>query len=743
MPLRDRWNDPIPDAAALVVDLAGRYTASDRRAYRDQYLEEALAALDSLEQLSTDPVAVRLAVWFHRAVHAPGGQPAEDAEASAELAEESLPAYGVSGARVTEVARLVRLTGSASPDAADANAEVLLDAVNATYAAPNYATHASELRRDADDRSTAIKQRLAVVRGLLDGPLYRTQLGRERFDSAARANLTRELAVLDSEIPAPWRGWQRAALIAAAVFSPFLAALAAYGAAHYSWRSPSTSDSVWFPSVLCVLELCTVPLLARFASRVGRMAKLVSGTVVAVALAGLIVTWVLTPAKTPSTGPGDRVPLLMISAVLLLVAGIASLASSWPIARHPRPAFNRGQLLAASTTVAVIFAALVFVGEPIHHAYLLSANEHLTGSDVPAGEPARPELTGGVAWTSQGISYSADALGGAVSTRHGIALASGLGTVVMLDPATGKQRWRYSRSDSDGRPELAATADGQLLIANFDGVGYLVLDAATGKRKETWPRGTRDHDLKSADPALTGERVGKGSDKLHGVDVDGTSRWTFKPGQCTTIDAAATADTALAFLWGQCHKDNETTALDLKTGKKLWSRPDSWFGQRPMTVGGLLVGTERDGRAEDEMRGTLVGVEPRTGAVKWRWQVPSAWACGTKVTAVGDQLVLLDCPTVAAKNTQTVVTVLKAETGGVVWQRTGPVKIGPQFAVTTDGRVAMVPDLEAADHCLLDVIDETGYRQVTLPAEVLCRGGIHAIGNQLLAAGHESVLALR
>lgn len=743
MKLGDRWNDLIPDGTELCADLTGRYLARERRAYRDQYLEVVLTALDSLEQLSTDPVAVRLAVWFHRAVHEPNGTPAEDAEQSAELAETNLPSYDVSSARVAEVARLIRLTGAPDPAAEDPNAEVFLDAVNAIYAGSNYATHASELRGEVADRSTAVKQRLASVHELLDGPIYRTQLGRERFDEAARANLTRELAVLDGVLPAPWRGWQRAALIAAAVFSPFLAAVAAYGAAHYSWRSPSSSDSAWFPGVLCVLELCAVPLFIRFAPRVGRTARLVSGAVVAVGLSGLIITWVLVPARTPSTGVGDRVPLLMISGILLLVGGIAGLASCWPVAHHPRPLLNRGQLLAALTTVAVIFAVTVFGGDPIRRGYLLSANEHLTGPGAPAGEAVRPELNGDIAWVSRPISYSYDGLRGAVSTRHGIAVVSEAGTIEMLDPATGEVRWRYLRSDDDGRPELSATADGQLLVAAFDDVGYLVLDAATGQRKEAWPRGTRDHDIESTDPLLTGEQVSKGSDKLRGVNLDGTSRWTFEPGRCTTIGAAATADTALAFLSVQCgERNHETTALDLKTGRKLWSRPSDWIGEQPISVGGLIVWTEPDGRPKGEMRGTLVGVEPRTGAVKWRWQVPSDWACDTQLRAAGDQLVLLNCPTVAAKDTQTVVTVIKAETGVVAWQRTGPVKLTPRAAVTTDGRVATVPDLEAQDHCMLDVIDEAGYRRVGLPAEVTCRAGVQAVGNQFLVSSRNAIMAL-
>ena len=490
-----------------------------------------------------------------------------------------------------------------------------------------------------------------------------------------------------------------------------------------------------------------------FARRDDRTAKLVSGAVVVAAVAGLIITWLLVPARTPSTGVGDRVPLLMISLILLLVAGIAALASSWPVA-PTRPMLNRGQLLSGLTTVAVIFGVTVFVGEPIHRSYLLSANEHLTGPGAPAGEPrgdgapageaVRPELNGGLAWVSRSTSYTSDALRNAVATRHGIAIAREMGTIEMLDPATGEQRWRYARSDSDERPHLYATADGQLLVASFDDVGYLVLDAATGKRKETWPRGTRDHDIESTDPLLTGEQVSKGSDKLRGVDLDGKARWTFEPGRCTTIGAAATADTALAFLSLDCgDKTDKTTAMDLKTGKKLWTHPCTYLGDRPLAVGGLVVWIEPDGRPTGEMRGTLVGVEPRTGAVKWRWQLPSDWACDTKVTTAGDQLVLLNCPTVAAKETQTVVTVISAETGGVAWQRIGPVKLTAQLTVTTDARVVTIPNPDATDHCLLDVIDEAGYRQVGLPAEVACRGGVQAVGNQVLVSDRTSVMALR
>lgn len=149
--LRELWTDVIPDAGELADDLVGRYAGKSRYVYRDRYLETVLIALESLDQLSTDPTAVRLAAWFHRAVHQPGSTAQEDAEASAQMVEQVLPAYGVTPARTAEVARLVRLTGGTAPvKTQDANADVLLDAVNAILADKRYPTHAGEVRRDAE-----------------------------------------------------------------------------------------------------------------------------------------------------------------------------------------------------------------------------------------------------------------------------------------------------------------------------------------------------------------------------------------------------------------------------------------------------------------------------------------------------------------------------------------------------------------------------------------------------------------
>ncbi|HZX02528.1 MAG TPA: Pyrrolo-quinoline quinone, partial [Kribbella sp.] len=304
--LRARWDDLLPGSASLADDLVGRYVDRTRRAYREQYLKIVLTALDSLIQLSTDPTSVRLAAWLHRAVHEPGGTPPEDAEASARLAERLLPRYGVPSIRIAEVARLIRLTGdlaapapdSYAPPRRDANGDVLLDAVNAILASDptRYAVHTAEVRRDAGERKAALEHRYDDVRDLLDGHLYRTQLARQRLGQIARLNLESELAGLDSELPAPWRGWQQAGLTAVATFTAVAAAVVAIAASGASWQVPAADNEVGWPTVaLAVLSFFSAPVLFRCARSASQRARLIAGAILAIAVTSLLIAWAQTP----------------------------------------------------------------------------------------------------------------------------------------------------------------------------------------------------------------------------------------------------------------------------------------------------------------------------------------------------------------------------------------------------------------------------------------------------------------
>lgn len=750
--LRGRWNELIPGSTPLADELVARYVGRDRRAYRDQYLETVLTALESLIQLSTDPTSVRLAGWFHRAVHEPGGGPAEDAEASARLVEQTLPVYGVDPIRIAEVARLVRLTGelaapatdSYAPPRRDANGDVLLDAVNATLAAApvRYAAHTAEVRRDAGDRTTAMEHRYNEVRHLLEGHLYRTQLARQRLGPAARANLEAELAGLDSELPAPWRGWQQAALAATATFSAIASAVVSIAAAGASWQIPAVEpETGWPPVALAVLAFLSAPVLFRCARSGSQLAKLLSGGVVAVGVTGLLVAWAQIPITNPASGVGLRVPLLISALLLLLLAGAAALVASLLRVRTARflPSRNLGQQLAWLAVPGVIALALLLVVQPLARNYVLTANERLDVVHRPAGEVPRSVLDGKVAWVSRAISGAGAEE--AVGTKYGIAIPRQTGVIETLDPATGELRWRYTRSDSDEKPNLVATANGELLVAEFADVGYLLLDANTGERKAAWPGRTRDHSIQQADPLLTGERVSRGSDKLRGVDADGRQRWKFEPGRCTDIGAVATQDTVVTFLGHSCGDEpDEMVGLDLKSGKELWRKSPSDMYRRPVVVAGVVVVAEPGG--DSEVPAALVAVEPRTGETKWRWPVPRSWACRTLLAPAERLLVVVDCPGPATRqNNKTVVTAIEVATGRTAWQTTAPVSPRERVAVTTDARVVSLSGTSTG--CWANVISRSGYQRPRLPKGISCSRDPRAVGNLILTSGNDSIIALR
>ncbi|WP_433162117.1 PQQ-binding-like beta-propeller repeat protein [Kribbella sp. CA-247076] len=750
--LRARWDGLVPGSARLVDELVSRYVDRDRRAYRDHYLDTVLTALDSLIQLSTDPTSVRLAAWFHRAVHEPGGPPAEDAESSARLAEELLPRYGVPPIRIAEVARLIRLTGdlaapppdSYAPPRRDANGDVLLDAVNAVLAADpsRYAVHTAEVRRDAGDRRAALERRYDEVRQLLDGHLYRTQLARQRLSPVARVNLESELALLDSELPAPWRGWQQAALTATATFSAIAAAIVAIAASGASWQVPALEDEVgWPPVVLAAVALVSAPALFRCARSASQRSRLIAGSALATGVTGLLVAWAQLPRTNPAVGVGLRVPLLISALLLFVLAGTAALVASLLRTRAARylPARNVGQQLSWLVVPAVVALALLLIIQPLARNYVLSANERVEDSGRPAGKPSASAVDGTVAWVSKSVRGSGAEE--AIGTKHGIAIPRQSGVIEMLDAATGVLRWRYSRSDSDEKPNLVATGDGEYVLAEFDDIGYLLLDADTGERKAAWPGRTRDYVLHQADPLLTGERVARGSDKLRGVDPDGDERWTFEPGRCTGIGAVATSDTVVTFLGRSCGEErDELVGLDLKSGKQLWSKDATDNYRRPVVVAGLVVVAEPGG--DSDVPAALTAIEPRTGELKWRWPVPRDWACRTLMNAAGRYLVVVDCPTARKFEVgRTVVTAIDATTGRTAWQTTAPVSPRMKVTVTADGRVISLS--RSDDACWANVISRTGFRQVRLPTGISCSRDARAIGNLVLTSGSDTIIALR
>ncbi|MEU5305578.1 hypothetical protein ACH4YO_34595 [Streptomyces noursei] len=189
-----------PDPAPYAANLLRRWAEPQRHYHTTDHLTAVLDRIDELAAHAEDLPAVQLAAWFHDAVYRPDRS--ENEERSAALAERALPELGIAAPRAAEVARLVRLTVTHDPAPDDRNGAVLCDADLAVLAGSpdTYADYAAAVRAeyafvpDPDFRAG----RAAVLRQLLALPrLFMTAQAHDRWETAARHNLSTELTLLE------------------------------------------------------------------------------------------------------------------------------------------------------------------------------------------------------------------------------------------------------------------------------------------------------------------------------------------------------------------------------------------------------------------------------------------------------------------------------------------------------------------------------------------------------------------
>ncbi|NUR05451.1 MAG: hypothetical protein HOQ22_07120 [Nocardioidaceae bacterium] len=188
------WPAHLPDD--LRARLEAAYDAPGRGYHDRQHLAEVLGHVDDL-MAPDDPArdAVLLAAWFHDAEY--DGRP-DDEERSARLALDALGDTDLG----REVARLVRLTADHRPADDDHAGQVLCDADLAILAADadRYASYTAGVRAEyahvPDEQFAA--GRAAVLRDLLAKPtLFHTPAARERWEDAARSNVSAEVRRLE------------------------------------------------------------------------------------------------------------------------------------------------------------------------------------------------------------------------------------------------------------------------------------------------------------------------------------------------------------------------------------------------------------------------------------------------------------------------------------------------------------------------------------------------------------------
>jgi predicted metal-dependent HD superfamily phosphohydrolase len=180
----------------LREDLLARWSETHRKHHTVTHLHEMLDAIGLLAGagIEFDREAVELAAWFHDASYKVGRDDNENR--SADLARELLASSPIRD----EVARLVLVTKTHKVADDDINGAVLIDADRSVLGSDpfRYRSYAAAVREEyADVPDEVFKPaRAQVLTALLQGPLFRTAAGRERWEEAARRNIAEEIAAL-------------------------------------------------------------------------------------------------------------------------------------------------------------------------------------------------------------------------------------------------------------------------------------------------------------------------------------------------------------------------------------------------------------------------------------------------------------------------------------------------------------------------------------------------------------------
>jgi predicted metal-dependent HD superfamily phosphohydrolase/outer membrane protein assembly factor BamB len=674
MDLRDQWNRLLPHAQPLGDDLLARYTEQQRHYHDQRHLTEMLEAIDELAELADDADTVRLAAWFHDAIYDPKADPGENEEVSAQLAELELSAYGVPAEQVEEVGRLIRLTAKHDCDPDDGNGAVLCDADLRILSLPadRYDEYAAGIREEyghISDRDFA-RGRMTFLQGLAGTPLYATSRGHEKWESAARENLERELSTwapkaarpISGLIPMIYLGAALGVIVAASV----LLGRGLGAAAHW----PAAPDEapgfpVWAP--IAGTAIAAALACAWFRRAQPRLVTIPALVLVGLGVVAIGVCWWRWPAAQPGAAMSERWPYLMLASVALVLAG-ALLALARRLRLAPPYALAPPRFLALGVTVvcaSLLAWIVVSAGEPFVQARLETANTVSTTTTIPPGV-LPVQLDGELAWSRE-----VPATGAIAGTAGGVAELRSDG-VVMSDATTGQIRWRYSRADVDGAASsgsrgLLVSGDGQTLAAHLPYAGnrapsgielptYAVLNAKSGEPlTEVHTDGTAL--AVDADQLLVAE--GKYV-VAHGVS--NPTHWRTRL-DCTVTQGVLLADQAVVV---DACDDNHAVVrgLNLETGKQLWEAdlgirfdlsaeldPTTWVGDMVAVpdsreVSGLVWTGAAGGTlyqwAVDVGEGRVIWATPVPGTPRPRLGTSS---CDAQLAATHASLVLVTCRT--------------------------------------------------------------------------------------------------
>lgn len=189
-----------PLAEAVGDDLLARWSEPARHYHTTRHLAEVLGALRDLNTQhpmdDTTRVVTELAAWFHDAIYDP--QAPDNEERSADLATEQLAALHLDDEMVAQVSALVRATAGHDAMSSTATGRAFHDADLWILGAPpdRFDQYCRQVRDEyawVPDADYAAGRTAVLMPFAARDRLYLTPSA-SRWESAARANLARELA---------------------------------------------------------------------------------------------------------------------------------------------------------------------------------------------------------------------------------------------------------------------------------------------------------------------------------------------------------------------------------------------------------------------------------------------------------------------------------------------------------------------------------------------------------------------
>jgi predicted metal-dependent HD superfamily phosphohydrolase len=199
----ERWREACSELGlvppeGLLVELTAAWQEPWRAYHMIDHLEAGLALLAEYRNLAAKPAVLDLAFYFHDVVYDP--KRSDNEEKSAELAKKALLESGATPELAQRIYDLVMVTKH-DAEPRDADAALLVDVDLAILGAgrEEYDRYEQAVREEYAwvPRFLFRRKRREILKAFLARPrIYRTAALHERFEAAARDNLTRAIAAL-------------------------------------------------------------------------------------------------------------------------------------------------------------------------------------------------------------------------------------------------------------------------------------------------------------------------------------------------------------------------------------------------------------------------------------------------------------------------------------------------------------------------------------------------------------------